>query len=474
MRPTEAPSETDSILTTATDPHRPRYHFTPPSGWMNDPNGLIQWDGRYHLFYQHNPAGAFWGDIHWGHAVSDDLLRWEHLPIALAPDPDGPDAGGCFSGCAVVDDGVVRFVYTGVDPQVCCLATGDPDLLTWTRHPGNPVIAGPPADLGAPGFRDHSVWREDGQWHQVIGSGIAGRGGAALHYRSFDLIDWEYLGPLLAGDRAESGDMWECPDFFPLGDRHALVLSVLPEKRVHYFSGAYREGRFSPDRYSRLDLGAEFYAPQTMVDDAGRRLMWGWLREGRTVDAQIAAGWSGAMSVPRVLAMTADGRLTARPVPELDALRGRYERFENLSLTPDADLRLPGVEGDSLDLRVAIEPGRATEVGLRVRCAPDGSELTTITYTVAGGALSIDRGSSSLDSTVELDVESGSTGLCPPDPVVLRVLLDRSVLEIFPEGGSPAATRLYPTRADSLGISFFARGAPARLTRLDCWQMDPA
>ncbi len=440
---------------------------------MNDPNGLIQWRGRYHLFYQHNPAGAYWGDIHWGHAVSDDLRHWEHLPIVMAPDPDGPDAGGCFSGCAVVDNCVVKFVYTGVDPQVCCLATGSPDLLTWTKHPHNPVIAGPPEDLGAPGFRDHSVWREDDHWHQVIGSGIANQGGAALHYRSPDLIDWEYLGPLLTGDRAESGEMWECPDFFPLGDRHALVLSVLPEKRVHYFSGLYDNGRFTPDRYARLDLGAEFYAPQTMVDDAGRRLMWGWLREGRTVDAQIAAGWSGAMAVPRVLNMTADGRLTARPVPEIDALRGHHEHFQDLPLTPDADLRLPAVEGDCLELRLEIDTGGAAEVGLRVRCAPDGSEQATITCTVADGALSIDRRRSSLDATVELDLEHGTTGLPGGAPLVLRVLLDRSVLEIFPEGGAPAATRVYPTRTDSKGISFFARGAPARLTRLDCWQMDP-
>ncbi len=200
----------------------------------------------------------------------------------------------------------------------------------------------------------------------------------------------------------------------------------------------------------------------------------GLAARGRPVDAQIAAGWSGAMAVPRVLEMTADGRLTAQPVPEIDALRGRREHFEDLALSPDEDLRLPAVEGDSLDLRLEIDPGQATEVGLRVRCSPDGSEQTTIAYTVDGGQMTIDRRRSSLDATVERDLESGSTGLPGGARLVLRVLLDRSVLEIFPEGGAPAATRIYPTRADSLGISFFARGAPARLTRLDCWRMDSA
>ena len=415
------------------DRHRPVYHFTPPSGWMNDPNGLIQWKGRYHLFYQHNPAGAYWADMHWGHAVSDALVRWEHLPIALAPDADGPDAGGCFSGCAVVDDGVVKIVYTGVRPQCCCLATADDDLLDWTKHEGNPVIAGPPNDLAVPGFRDHSVWREDAYWRQVIGSGIQGQGGAALRYRSLDLVSWEYLGPLLTGEEEESGEMWECPDFFPLGDRHALVLSVLPEKRVYSFTGIYEGGVFRPEQYERLDLGSSFYTPQTMVDDGGRRLMWGWLREGRSVEAQIAAGWSGAMSVPRVLELTADGRITAHPAPELEALRGRHSLVQDVVVPTDRDVEFPGVEGDCLELRMEIDPGSADVIGLKLRCSPDGQEETSILFEPRSGTLSIDRRRSSLDATVERDVEGGLAGQPGGGIVTLRVLLDRSVIEVFVE-----------------------------------------
>ena len=460
----------------ATERHRPVYHFTPPSGWMNDPNGLIQWKGRYHLFYQHNPAGAYWDDMHWGHAVSDDLVRWEHLPIALAPDPEGPDAGGVFSGCAVVDEGVPKFVYTGVRPECCCLASwdGDDDLLNWTKHPGNPVIAGPPEGMEVAGFRDHSVWREDGWWQQVIGSGVVGKGGAALRYRSRDLVEWEYRGPLLSGDHAESGEMWECPDFFPLGDRHTLVLSVLPEKRVFYFSGEYREGQFVPERYARLDLGVEFYAPQTMVDDVGRRLMWGWLREGRTVESQIAAGWSGAMSVPRVMELAENGVVTSRPAPEMEALRGRHKEFKDVVLAAGDEVRLPGVAGDCLELRAEFDVGDAAEVGLKVRCSPDGAEETDIRYSVADDTLTVDRRKSSLDDTVDRGVEGGLVGLAGARTLSLTVLLDRSVLEIFVEGGHPTATRVYPTREDSVEISFFARGGAARPRRLDCWEMGEA
>src|SRR5215472_7642889 len=135
----------------ATDPQRPRYHFMPAANWMNDPNGPLQWKGEYHLFYQYNPNGAFWGTMHWGHARSKDLVHWEHLPIALAPTPGGPDKGGVFSGSAFVNQGVPTLVYTGVDPEVQCLATSA-DIIHWTKFNANPVIAGPPPEHKVTGF----------------------------------------------------------------------------------------------------------------------------------------------------------------------------------------------------------------------------------------------------------------------------------------------------------------------------------
>src|ERR1051325_4638830 len=157
-----------------TDPHRPRYHFLPPSNWMNDPNGLIQWRGRYHMFYQYNPYAAVWGNISWGHAVSDDLVHWEDLPVALTPDADGVDANGCYSGIAVDNNGVPTIVYTGVrgPNELACIATGDDELISWQKYPGNPVIQSTPPGIDLVAYRDHSVWREDGMWYQVVGAGI--------------------------------------------------------------------------------------------------------------------------------------------------------------------------------------------------------------------------------------------------------------------------------------------------------------
>jgi hypothetical protein len=270
----------------STDPHRPSYHFLPPRNWMNDPNGLIYWGGEYHLFYQHNPNGPFWGTMHWGHAVSPDLVRWRHLPIALAPTPGGPDKDGCFSGSAVDNDGVPALVYTGVSPEVQCVATSDDGMITWQKHPGNPVIAAPPEGLDVTGFRDPFVWRENEEWRMVVGSGLRGVGGAALLYRSPDLIRWEYLQPLCTGDIRETGEMWECPNFFPLGDRHVLIVSPVPLRKALYFVGRYDGARFTPERHGVLDAGGHYYASLSLVDAAGRRVIFGWLWEGRSDAAQ--------------------------------------------------------------------------------------------------------------------------------------------------------------------------------------------
>ena len=320
----------------AADPHRPRYHFLPPANWMNDPNGAIEWQGRYHLFYQHNPRAAFWDDMHWGHARSDDLVHWTDLPLALIPGP-GSDEDGCWSGCALDDDGTPTLVYTGVQGdyrlphnQRVCLARADDDLLHWRKDPANPVIAVPPPGLRLTGFRDPCVWREGGDWLMAIGAGIQDVGGAVLLYKSPDLRRWQYLHPLCVGDSRDrsglwTGLVWEVPQFFRLGDRHVLLFTAWDEDPLYaaYFTGLYQEGRFVPQALHKLDYGDEhFRAAHSMLDSRGRRIVWGWIGEGRSVEAQKRAGWAGVMSLPRVLDMRADGALAMRPAPELESLRG--------------------------------------------------------------------------------------------------------------------------------------------------------
>jgi beta-fructofuranosidase len=459
--------------------HRPRYHFLPAANWMNDPNGLIQWRGQYHMFYQYNPHGPFHGTIHWGHAVSSDLVHWEHLPVALAPTPGGPDEGGCWSGVAVDDDGVPTMIYSGHRNRVerACLATSGDGLLTWDKYPGNPIIPEPP-DLDLVAYRDHSVWREDGMWYQLMGAGIVGAGGAALMYRSPDLRRWEYLGPLLAGDLRQreplwTGTMWECPAFFPLGDRHVLLISVWDQGQLHYtayFLGTCAGQRFTPEHLAMLDYGDRlYYAPQTLLDDQGRRIIFGWIPEARSNEAQMRAGWSGVMSLPRVLSLDAAGRLHIAPVAELQSARGARHHLEEMRLT--AEGVAPDARGEALEILAEIDLGDAAEVVLKVRCSPDGAEETIIRYDRAAARLSLNRERASLDDTTERTEQGGRLDLAPGEPLRLQVFLDHSVLEVFANNRATLTSRIYPTRDDSLGLALAAGGGTAMLRALDIWEM---
>jgi beta-fructofuranosidase len=455
----------------AGDMHRPIYHFLPPSNWMNDPNGVSQWDGRYHLFYQYNPLAARWGAIHWGHAVSADLVHWLDLPIALSPTPGGPDADGCWSGCIVDNGGVPTMLYTGLrdGAQRPCLATSHDGLLTWRKHPGNPVIAEPPADVDAVDFRDHCIWREGDTWYQVIGGKIDGVGGAALLYRSRDLVEWEYLHPLCVGDQAETGMVWECPDFFPLGEKHVLLISPIPLRKTLYMVGTYADHRFTPERIGVVDAGGHYYAPQSMRDAQGRRLIWGWVWEGRDEPAQLAAGWAGVMSLPRVLTLLPDGTLGSAPAPELELLRERHWGWRDLRLS-SAIHALAEVQGDALEIGVEFAPNDATAFGIDVRCSDARTEYTRIVYDRARQRLEIDRSQSSASPADQHDLYGGTLALEAGESLILRVFVDRSVIEVFANGRLCLTSRVYPS-ATSLGVALFAQGGSVDVSTIDVWKL---
>lgn len=462
-------------MSQSTERHRPTYHFLPPANWMNDPNGLLQWRGRYHLFYQYNPNGAFHGTIHWGHTASDDLVRWRDLPIALAPTPEGPDKDGVFSGCAVNRDGVPTLVYTGIAPEVHCIAEAadpdDPDLAHWRKHPANPVIAAPPAGLHVAGFRDPFVWREHDGWYCAIGSGLRGGGGVVLLYRSADLVQWEYLHELCSGDAVHTGHMWECPNFFPLGDeQHVLLVSSVPLNKVLCLVGEYGGHRFTPQRTSVLYDGGSYYAPQVMIGEHGRRLMWGWLREARDAAAQTAAGWSGVMSLPTELSLTGDGNLCVRPVPELASLRATHRTLGGFTIQP-SQTGFDAICGTRLEIQAVIVPGAAHEVGLYLFESPDGVEATRLFFDTVRQELVIDRERASLDPATVRDVQSTPLRLGPDGVLTLRVFLDGSVIEVFANDGVALASRVYPTLASSCQVRLFATSAAAQVCSFDVWDM---
>lgn len=248
-----------------TGTRRPAIHFTAPRNWLNDPNGLIWWEGRYHLFYQHNPDAPEWDRPRWGHATSIDLIRWQDEPIALHPDAPF-DEQGCFPGCCVIDDDGMR---------------------TWAKHDG-PVISMPaPDQRPLTGFRDPFVRRQDDRtWQLVLGSGVPDQGGVVLRYASKDLRNWTDEGVLLdqtkVDDPLAEGKLWECPRLVRLPDRDVLLLSVHDGEPRHVVmvEGHLADGTFTVVRSSRMDDGDSLYAPHAFTTPGGARGRHGLAAQG--------------------------------------------------------------------------------------------------------------------------------------------------------------------------------------------------
>ncbi|MBC7327497.1 glycoside hydrolase family 32 protein [bacterium] len=453
------------------DPHRPIYHFLPPAHWMNDPNGLIQWGDTYHMFYQYNPAFPKAGKVCWGHAISKDLIHWKDYPIALEPTPAGPDKDGCWTGCAVDDNGTPTLIYTGVFPECVCIAIGDKELLKWEKYEKNPVIPAPPEGFEVTGFRDPYVWREKDGWYLVLGSGVKGKGGIAFLYKSQDLRTWEYLHPLCEGKEEETGFMWECPNFFPLDGKHILITSPIPLGYPIYLIGNYRNHRLNVEKIGKVDVCPHsFYAPQIFKDKKGRMLMFGWLREMRSFEAQKEAGWSGVMSLPRVLSLT-DGELAQDVVPEIQNIRtSNHYKISNVEIEETDFKVLHGVNGDALEIEAVFRPQEAKSFGIVIRRSPNGEERTLIGYDTTKQEVFLDATSSSLDETVQKPFFSAKMVL-NDSPLYIRVFIDRSVVEVFFNKKIALTTRIYPTRRDSTEVGLFSKGGKAELERFEAWTM---
>jgi beta-fructofuranosidase len=355
------------------DSLRPIYHVTAAARFINDPNGPVYFAGKYHVFFQHLP---FWGDSLnnrpvWGHAVSTDLVHWRHLPIALAPTPGTYDADAIASGCCVIQEGIPTIIYTGVGPrQTQCLAMSHDSLRTWIKDIANPVISSPPSLEGLrDGFRDPCAWREGDKWRMLVGSAFQGKGGTVLLYQSHDLHHWEFLGPLCTG----MGDrciQWECPAFFPLGDKHVLIVSPLysdqPGLRgmVEYSTGKYNNNRFESVHWEPVDLGGPsvFYAPNSFEDERGRRILWGWIMAARPPQA----GWWGSLSLPRVVSIATDSTLRFAPLPELKLLRFDEQIQKSFFIRPDQEFIVrPGL-GMHYEMLVEAEVNKSSQFELRI------------------------------------------------------------------------------------------------------------
>ncbi len=461
---------------------RSAFHLTPYVGWMNDPNGFSFHEGKYHLFYQYNPYAAEWGPMHWGHAVSKDMLHWEHLPAALSPEMPYESSGGCFSGSALVlPDGRHLLMYTGVsaggfkrdgsliDIQQQCIAIGDG--LDYEKYEHNPVISADTIPEGANSehFRDPKVWQEpDGSYRCVVAVLGADGSGQILLYSSKDALSWKAEG-VLASNRGRYGVMWECPDFFELDGKHVLLVSpqdMLPEG--HDFHGGNNviclighmdeeTGEFVEENVHTVDHGIDFYATQTMLAPDGRRVMVAWMQNWDTVLAKHPQSRIfGQMSVPRELAIR-DGRLIQQPIRELEGLRGERVVHEGVSLK-DGSIALEGVEGRCVDLTVNVRPKDPTkpfrEFGIWV--ARDENVHTSFRYRPEKGEIKVNRTRSGSRRAVLHHRKCIVDG--ERNELSVRIIIDRHSAEFFVNGGERTISITIPTSLDAQGISFYAEG----------------
>jgi fructan beta-fructosidase len=500
----------------ATDPTRPQYHFTPPANWMNDPNGLVYYQGEYHLFYQYYPGGyevgdefrdrLRWGPMHWGHAVSTDLVRWQHLPIALYPDThpeSGPEGavvqGMVWSGSAVVDWKNTSGFQQGNEPPLVAIFTltdtgkaGDQRQgiaysndrgRTWTKYAGNPVLPNP----GIPDFRDPHVFWHDAtkRWVMIVSA----RDRVRL-YTSPDLKEWTLASEFGEG-QGSRGLPWECPDLFELkvdGDpsRAKWVMLVSVQKYAphggsgtQYFVGDFDGTRFTDDNPAGtvlwLDYGRDDYAGVTWSDhpqNGSQRLFLGWMNDWDYAQGVPAYTFRSAMTLPRVLKLRAfdEGlRLVSQPVPELQSLRqGEPLRTMRDTWVEGGRNPLVGLSGETLEILADFQVDGSTtasEFGFKLRQG-DGKE-TVVGYEVQPGAMFVDRTRS---GEFEFRGDDGGRHDAPLAPaagkIELHIFLDRTSVEVFGNDGRQVITDTMFPPPNAKGVALYATDGRVRLTSL--------
>ena len=363
---------------------RPMFHLSSRVGWMNDPNGFAWYNGMYHMFYQYHPYDSCWGPMHWGHAVSKDLLHWEYLPTAIAPDTEY-DCDGCFSGGSVeLDDGRHLLVYTGVhrklqengemrDIQTQCIAVGDG--VDYEKYWGNPVVDEKKLPEGSSkfDFRDPKVWKENGKYYFVaVNNREDEKGGRILLYSSKDGFEWEFES-ILIENNGDFGRMWECPDFFELDGKWVVLTSpqdMLPKDFEYHngdgtlcLLGEYDKEakKFIAESDHTIDYGIDFYASQTLETPDGRRIMTGWMQNWDTCNntRQPKRKWQGQLCTPRELSIK-NGRMYQNPIRELEEYRKNKVSYQDMML--QGDVKLEGIKGRVVDMEIEIEAGNPEDI----------------------------------------------------------------------------------------------------------------
>lgn len=439
-------------------PLRPIFHFTAPHGWINDPNGFCFYKGFYHLFYQYNPAGCDWSKMYWGHAISKDLTHWEDLPIALYPDHDydNDHVGGCFSGSAIIKNDRMYVFYTGTSRhgnqlvQSQCMAYSD-DGIHFEKYTENPIVVYPPAFEGEiSNFRDPKVIQSGDKYYMVVGSttgGLKVGDGRVFLYESNDLYRWRYKGILLKCN-GEWTSMCECPDLFPMGDKWVLLFSLMhainAEKTIYAIGDLdFENCKFNIEKTGELDYGMDYYAPQTMLDNKGRRLViawqnsWEWLPWFNGFGPTAHENWRGAMSYPRELIMLEDGNLGLRPVKELETVLCEPKIHKDITITTEK-LSIECPESGAYCLKIQLDLSDCNADAFKIGVKAYAEKATIINVDFEKNSVSLDRRNGDAVS----NAKGKTTHFLNSEKEVfeITVLVDKCSVELFINRGDACMT----------------------------------
>ena len=469
----------------ADDPHWPIYHYVNPEGRLNDPNGLCFWQGRWHLFYQAYPPED--PRQHWGHAVSDDLVHWRDLPLAIYPNPERC----CFSGSTMVEEDRVIAMYHGTAVGNMVAVSSDPLLLNWKKVTGRAVIPMRNPDGSRPPYRvfDPCIWKKGDVYYSLSGGTVPGPGGKRVRanflFRSKDLATWKYLHPFVEDDRYSLvGDDGACPYFWPIGDRHILL------HFSHMSGGKYLLGDYDKRRDKFVvAAGGDFnfgsydpcgvHAPSATPDGKSGVIAIFNMNPGKPT-----RGWNQIMTLPRRLTLIGKDQLGIEPAGDVESLRGRRQHVGAMTLPANEEVVLKNIRGSAMEIVAEIDLKGASTIEMDVLRSPGREEVTRIMFFRERGyrnrsrrgsrasVISIDSSRSSvLPDVRSRPPETAQVVVDRKQALKLRVFIDRSVVEVFVNGRQCVAVRVYPGRKASVGVSLRAQGQAAALKSLDAWQM---
>jgi Beta-fructosidases (levanase/invertase) len=472
------------------DPYYPNYHFANSFGYLNDPNGPCYWNGQWHLFFQQVSDGT----IVWGHAVSRDLIKWQELPFAIYPDTEG----AAWSGAVAVAEDRAAALYYGHDGDcgLYCYTSSDPMLLNWEPIKKGPVISSVKRDgvpFGVivpytefPEVYDPFIWHEDGVYYGLSGGSKRAENGGVrrgIHlFRSENLADWEYLHPFIDSDEYnEPGDDGACPYFIPFGKNGQRMLMYYS----HMNGARYTIGRFDKNLLKFIPItGGQI---NTVSQTGGYMAPAAWPCGDGSGDAYalyIMHGVRGPelMSIPHRIHEAGGDVVEVTPACDYSPIKSGHVKAGDIAVADGGEVVLDGFSGVSaeLDITIAYERGASPEV--RVFRSPDGSEYTSVRLYLEGGAHLRTPDGWQYGDILAVDCSRSAAGILPAPPEVtdlrrgrnssvrLRIFLDRSIIEVFSDGGKSIGRRVYPTLS-STGVSVTASGGNCRIVSAQMWQL---